>query len=74
MKVPCKILVLHNGKVLEDMPETNKKMCIWQAAAKIPGLQDVMKDKLNSRDLQALEKKFPGTIKGKKILRGDDDD
>jgi hypothetical protein len=63
MKAICKMLVLHGGKVLGDMPGYPKGFTIWQAAGKHPHLQDVIKEKLNSRDLQQLERRFPGTIK-----------
>jgi len=70
LKSICKNLVLHGGKVLNIMPETHPEITIWQAASKHKDLQDSIKEKLNSRDLQALERRFPGTIKrGKEQAR-----
>lgn len=50
----CKLLVQNRGNVFTECPGT-KGLSIWQMAAKHPGLQAVIKRKMNSRDVQKLE-------------------
>eukprot|EP00928_Gymnodinium_smaydae_P072201 TRINITY_DN55603_c0_g1_i1.p1 TRINITY_DN55603_c0_g1~~TRINITY_DN55603_c0_g1_i1.p1 ORF type:complete len:853 (-),score=160.39 TRINITY_DN55603_c0_g1_i1:293-2851(-) len=68
-----RLLVSNRGNVLEDCPETEPKLTIWQVASRHRGLQQLIKTKLSSRDMHLIEKRFPGSL-GQKISRKDDDD
>jgi len=65
-KKAVRLLIQHGGKVLMDIPnpDMNKypTLTIWQLSNTHPGLQNLIKSKLSSRDLQQLEKRYPGTL------------
>eukprot|EP00927_Polykrikos_kofoidii_P044143 TRINITY_DN38194_c0_g1_i1.p1 TRINITY_DN38194_c0_g1~~TRINITY_DN38194_c0_g1_i1.p1 ORF type:complete len:819 (-),score=145.47 TRINITY_DN38194_c0_g1_i1:171-2627(-) len=67
-----RFLISNRGSVFEECPETDPKITVWQMAHRHHGLQQLIKGKLSSRDMQILERRFPGTL-GKKT-RGHRDD
>jgi len=56
LRMSVKLLVQNRGSVLEFFPNTEPKITIWQAAARHPRLQALIKSKLNSRDVHLIEK------------------
>lgn len=56
----CKLLVQNRGNVLETCPgpDGKKTLLIWHLAASHDGLQNAIKSKMNSRDLQKLQQRL----------------
>lgn len=57
-----KLLIQHRGSIFDNCPGTNPLITVWQAASMHPGLQYTIKNKLNSRDLHMIERRWPGQI------------
>ncbi|CAE8723666.1 unnamed protein product [Polarella glacialis] len=74
LRQAVKFMVTKRGNILDEIPQTDGETC-WQRAGTFKGMQRMIKGKLKSKDLTAIEDRWPGTLVGPlKNDRGDASD
>eukprot|EP00931_Biecheleriopsis_adriatica_P078993 TRINITY_DN52409_c0_g1_i1.p1 TRINITY_DN52409_c0_g1~~TRINITY_DN52409_c0_g1_i1.p1 ORF type:complete len:972 (+),score=183.55 TRINITY_DN52409_c0_g1_i1:109-3024(+) len=75
MRFPVRVMIAGGrGNIMSEIPvltETGEPMTLWELSATWPGLQEIIRSKLTSKDLTAIEKRWPGALMGTRA--GDDD-
>eukprot|EP00440_Ansanella_granifera_P050518 gb/GFBE01054754.1/.p1 GENE.gb/GFBE01054754.1/~~gb/GFBE01054754.1/.p1 ORF type:complete len:938 (+),score=166.65 gb/GFBE01054754.1/:1-2814(+) len=66
LRYPTKIMVAGRGDIMTDVPGVKvPPLTLWELSAAHKGLQSAVRSKLTSKDLTAIEKRWPGSLVGR---------